>query len=193
MAAKEFTKLCECGCGKPAPIAKWTNKRWGHIKGQPVRFICGHHGRKHGHTGQVGQATWKSPTYMSWIAMKSRCEYPDHQSYARYGAQGIRVCRRWSRSFADFLADIGKRPSKLHTLDRYPDPKGNYEPGNVRWATKLQQANNTSRNRLVTAFGKTQTVAQWAKEIGIHKATLTYRLNNWSTEDALTSPIQRRG
>jgi hypothetical protein len=73
--------------------------------------------------------------------MKARCYRPRHESYARYHSKGITVCKKWLHSFEAFLADIGKRPSKNHSIDRIDDSRG-YEPGNVRWATWSQQMKN---------------------------------------------------
>jgi hypothetical protein len=74
--------------------------------------------------------------------MIQRCTSPDHKSYAQYGGRGITICDRWRNDFLDFLADVGERPAGT-TLDRI-DPDGNYEPGNCRWATPLQQRHNRS-------------------------------------------------
>lgn len=76
--------------------------------------------------------------------MKTRCTNSRVKAYARYGGRGIRVCEAWLDSFEAFLRDVGERPAGK-TLDRYPNPDGNYEPGNVRWATPLEQARNKSR------------------------------------------------
>lgn len=84
----------------------------------------------------------KTPTYASWQAMKTRCLNPN---YSRKDWVGVEICRRWIESFDEFLADMGERPLGT-TLDRYPDRSGNYEPGNCRWATPLQQAENRSNN-----------------------------------------------
>jgi hypothetical protein len=92
---------------------------------------------KHGH-GAKGKETL---TYVSWQAMKSRCLCPSATSYAHYGGRGIKVCDRWLHSYENFLADMGERPEGK-TLDRYPNPAGNYEPGNCRWATVQEQADN---------------------------------------------------
>lgn len=97
-----------------------------------------HPNTRHGHTkNDKGRATL---TYRSWIAMKQRCYCSTAGSYKRYGALGITVCERWRNSFENFLADMGERPEGM-TLDRV-DGKGNYEPGNCRWATLSQQAKN---------------------------------------------------
>lgn len=83
-------------------------------------------------------------TYVSWRCMRKRCSAP---SSKRYAGAGIRVCERWQQSFWDFVADVGPRPSRGHTLDRYPNNAGNYEPGNVRWATSKEQNNNRRPRR----------------------------------------------
>lgn len=90
--------------------------------------------RKHG--------GWKTTEYTIWSQMKQRCLNPRNNSYHKYGGRGIKICERWQDSFEAFLEDVGKRPSMAHTLDRFPDNDGNYESGNVRWATIDQQANN---------------------------------------------------
>lgn len=82
----------------------------------------------------------KTPTYRSWSSMKKRCLYPKAKDWPRYGGRGITICDRWKDSFESFLEDMGERPKGM-TLDR-KNPNGNYEPGNCRWATPKQQANN---------------------------------------------------
>ena|SRR3990167_225988 len=86
----------------------------------------------------------ESSEYAALMGARQRCSDPKYKGWHRYGGRGITVCDEWSvrGGFAAFLAHIGPRPSKDHSLDRWPNPDGNYEPGNVRWATREEQAAN---------------------------------------------------
>ena len=107
----------------------------------------------HGHTVN-GRP---SPTYRCWSMMMMRCHNSNFPSYIRYGGRGIIVCERW-KSFANFLADMGTRPSEKHSIDRWPNRVGNYEPGNCRWATMKEQCRNRVSSRpVVRSDGKLYT------------------------------------
>ena len=125
--------------------------------------------------------------------MKARCVVPSASGYENYGGRGIVVCDRWLNSFENFLADMGERPSKAHSIDRYPDNDGNYEPSNCRWATRKQQTRNTRANRRISFCGETLCVAEWAERVGIHCDTIYDRLKlGWSIDRALTEPVHSK-
>lgn len=86
-----------------------------------------------------------TPEYHAWSGMIQRCTNPNCKTYEHYGGRGIKVCWEWESSFLRFLKHIGKRPGPEYSLDRI-DNDGDYEPLNVRWATKQQQAANKSRD-----------------------------------------------
>jgi len=127
--------------------------------------------------------------YRSWAAMLTRVRNPNSPTWKHYGGKGIDVCARWL-SFQKFFADMGPKLSPKHTLDRYPNPSGNYEPSNCRWATRKEQARNwENRNHNLTFHGKTQPLVVWSEELGIASATLRDRLKaGWTVEQTLTVP-----
>lgn len=134
---------------------------------------------RHGRTG-TGE-------HNSWSGMKARCYNQNNRQYNLYGGRGIRVCERWLTSFENFFEDMGLKPTLKHSLDRYPDRDGNYEPGNCRWATSYEQAQNLKSTKLLNYNGKVQSQAAWARELGIHPVTLRERLKKWSLEKALST------
>ncbi len=87
----------------------------------------------------------RSPEYSSWCAMKARCLNPNTTRFEQWGGRGIKICPQWVNSFENFYADVGPRPTPKHSIDRI-DNDGNYEPGNVRWATPKEQNNNKRTN-----------------------------------------------
>lgn len=163
---------CECGNVKSIRSTNLTSKKTN---------SCGCLGKesraksntKHGHSF-VGK---HSTEYNIWTSMTQRCTNIKNDNYPNYGAKGIKICERWIK-FENFLEDMGQRPSKKYTLDRI-DTKGNYELINCRWATSLQQNNNTSRNvkvkNLITDEEYTS-IAVAAREINISETTLWYQL-----------------
>lgn len=96
--------------------------------------------------------------------MKNRCMNPNDTFYSKYGGRGIKVCNRWL-DYSNFISDMGRKPTSKHTLDRINND-GDYEPANCRWATPIEQANNKRNTKTVTYRGKTDTVANWARELG---------------------------
>ena len=90
-----------------------------------------------------------TPEHRAWKGMINRCENPRSRNYDRWGGRGIKICPQWRNSFARFFRDMGAKPSPLLSLDRI-DNNGNYEPGNCRWATAKQQANNQRKRKCLT-------------------------------------------
>jgi hypothetical protein len=124
--------------------------------------------------------------------MRTRCLDDKCPAYADYGGRGIKVCERWMFSFENFLADVGPRPSPDLTIDRYPDQNGNYEPGNVRWATKKEQARNTRRNVWLEHNGKRMLATDWARELGISRQRMEQRIKKGLPPERLFAPGNAR-
>lgn len=114
--------------------------------------------------------------YAAWSAMKSRCYNKNHIHYDAYGGRGIKVCDRWlgENGFENFYRDMFPKPDGT-TLDRI-DNNADYCSENCRWSSKMEQANNTRRNKIIEYANKSMTAAQWAREIGIPYRTLQTRL-----------------
>lgn len=125
--------------------------------------------------------------------MKSRCFNPATPEFDRYGGRGITICDRWANSFENFFADVGVRPSPRHSLDRWPDPDGDYEPNNVRWATQQEQARNfASFNKMIVLDGKEMTLAEALDHSPLKYNTVLYRLRRgWTVENALMLDPQK--
>lgn len=173
--------LCQCSCGKQRPVLGY--------------MLTGHRtsscGCLHSEITRKRQTTHgmsKSPTYRSWHAMWLRCTDSTSPSYPNYGAKGITVCDQW-RSFETFYQEMGPRQPDT-TIDRIDASKG-YSKANCRWASWEVQQNHRSSCRFVTFGGKTQTVSQWSRELGIRKDTLSYRLKSGRPLDwCLSAPTR---
>jgi hypothetical protein len=133
-----------------------------------------------------------TPEYKAWEDMKQRCADP--RKYPYHAGKGIAVCPEWAESFESFFSYIGLRPSPFHSLDRFPNREGNYEPNNVRWATISEQNSNTSRNVYLEHDGLRMTIAQWTRHLGWERGRIQGRLKKgWSVADTLTRPLPQRG
>jgi transposase len=129
-------------------------------------------------------------TYMSWMSMIQRAVHNarSRRDFEFYRGRGISVCRRW-RKFDNFVADMGPRPAKRFTLDRFPNKNGNYTPGNCRWATAKQQSANTRSARLITFEGETHPISEWERRRGLSRGVLRARLKaKRSVSEAITTP-----
>jgi hypothetical protein len=124
-----------------------------------------------------------SEIYRVWAQIVNRCRNPTVKSYKYYGARGITICDRWLK-FDNFFEDMGHAPPGC-SIERI-DNDGPYSPRNCRWATRQEQAQNKSNSRLLTHGGRTQTMAEWARELGVNPSAILYRLKKWPIEQALT-------
>lgn len=166
--------ICRCDCGSKG-LFDASNLRTGNtascgclqIELQTAKVY------RHGHAKRFDGR--QSPEYMVWSNMRRRCYDPKNAAFKNYGGRGITVCPEWKEDFAVFIADMGERP-KDTTLDRI-DNNGNYEPGNCRWATHLQQARNSRKNRRIVAFGHVKTLSEWAEITGMKRESIAERLN----------------
>lgn len=126
----------------------------------------------------------RTPEYRVWSNMRDRCLNPRHPNYKHYGGRGVRICPAWA-SYGCFLADMGRRPSAHHSLDRVNND-GDYTPANCRWALKSEQQRNKRGAILLTFQGETLPLAAWAERLGIAYETLRQRLKRgWSISEVL--------
>ena len=126
----------------------------------------------------------------AWRQMIYRCYRESDANYCNYGGKGVTVDELWRNDFYRFLNDMGKAPTKLHSLDRIDRSKP-YGPNNCRWALPNQQTWNRSISRIITAYGESKCVGEWAhdKRCAIKYMTLIKRIQNgWDPEMAISSP-----
>ncbi len=176
--------ICKCDCGKEKKVYLKVLKNG-------ISKSCGCLRKEihttHGFASNVGRRR----EYRIYDAMKSRCNNKKHRGYEKYGGAGVCVCDRWMECFENFIADMGPCP-KGCSIDRFPNPDGNYEPSNCRWATNAQQARNKSSNINIEFDGITMCLADWAKWLGVRHNTLTYRIQKWNdVEKAFTTPFAK--
>lgn len=177
--------VCKCDCGK-AKIAMGSN-----LKRQKTRS-CGclaSEWAKKLSRLPIKHGLYNTGAYRSYCAMIGRCYNPDFANYHKYGAKGVGVCDRWRNSFENFYADMGARPDGT-TLDRFPNPKGDYEPSNCRWSNRKEQNRNRGDyNNRFEFQGKNLTLPAWAEETGISLDALKGRYRQgWDVERMLTTP-----
>lgn len=133
---------CKCECGRyhhatAANLKQGHSKSCGCIVIDRVIKMSTTHGDSN------------SKEFRAWRSMRTRCYWTNSKRYKDYGGRGIRVCDTWNESYIAFLSCIGRAPSLRHSLDRIEN-NGNYEPGNVKWSTPKEQANNRRKINLTT-------------------------------------------
>jgi len=168
--------LCRCRCGSSTVV-------YLHKLLAGIAKSCGCY-RRQGFRRTHGRS--ESSEFAIWCKIKRRCYNPDDPAFPDYGGRGIAVCEKWRRSFSAFLADMGVRPSRDHSIDRI-DNDGPYSPENCRWATTLQQARNKRNNRYISFNGERLTLSEWAHRLGVTHTSVAKRLESgWPIEQALT-------
>lgn len=173
---------CKCDCGKIVRVQGGglrfgSVKSCGCLKSERSSEIIHGHSRKIGHT----------ISYRCWNGMLQRCQNQNHESYHHYGGRGITVCQRWQK-FENFLADMGEKPEGK-TLDRIENDNG-YFKENCRWATQIEQKNNTRRNVFLLYKGDSKTIAEWSRQLALSVSTIRKRIKlGWDSDKILSTPI----
>lgn len=184
--------LCVCDCGQERLVERvklkgGKTKSCGCLRNE-LTAARGRAMKTHGET--VGIITVE---YRTWSSMRKRCLDPKTKYYYNYGGRGIGIDKRWD-SFPNFLEDMGRRPSPLHSLDRV-DSNGDYSPLNCRWSTRSVQARNKRNNSIFEFNGERKVMAEWAEIVGVKAKTLEARVTRfgWSIEKALTTECKGIG
>lgn len=147
-------------------------------------------GRKPTHGDSINGKSTKE--YKCWLSLRSRCTRPQDNAYKDYGARGITVCDRWMKSFENFITDMGRAPTKKHSIERIDNNLG-YYPGNCKWATMLEQSNNRRSSRIEEYLGKSQSVKAWCTELGLCYSTITSRLERgWTITESFSTKINKK-
>lgn len=178
---------CECECGtltrvEGGGLKSGNTKSCGCLNKEVTLARCTIHGQYLG--GKVTREI------RCWQHIKDRCYNPNNNAYKNYGGRGIKICERWLESFDNFLEDLGRCPKGM-SIERI-DNNGNYEPGNVKWGTVKEQANNKRNNISITYNGETKNLAGWAIRLGISRFVLSNRLKKWNNdvERAFNTPVK---
>ena len=170
--------LCRCDCGREV-LAQGVKLRRGQRRSCGSAFCRGRDGRS------------RTLAYSSWASMRERCLNPESEKWVRYGGRGIRICDRW-QVYANFLLDMGDRPAGT-TLGR-EDNDGDYEPGNCRWETTIQQSRNRGDTVWIEVDGGRRKLIDVCEERGLSAPVVRGRLKlGWSVDDALTVAVRSRG
>lgn len=178
---------CICECGNEV-IVRGKYLRNGHTKS--CGCLLAETTRDHARENATHGLSY-TRIYAIWNGMVNRCHSQESRAYKWYGARGIEVCDEWRNdvwAFYNWAHSAGYQDDL--TIDRI-DVNGPYSPENCRWVTMRTQANNTRSNKSATYKGKTQTISQWANEIGINESTLRWRLSHgWTIEKAISTTVR---
>lgn len=174
---REWTCLCDCGKTTSTLTASL-------MRGATTSCGCYHIERLATDKLTHGQSKngKRTAEYGIWSGLKSRCYNPNREDYIRYGGRGIIVCERWLNSFDNFFEDMGARPTKNHSLDRFPNNEnGIYEKSNCRWATSAEQARGRRQNKWYEYNGIIKVLQDWAVELNISPETIKFHSDKKGT------------
>lgn len=175
---RAFSVSCECGETRLVmgySLSSGNTKSCGCLSRETAKAKATKHGM-HSH-----------PLYSTWDGMMARCYNKNAVRYCDYGGRGITVCDRWHDP-RNFIADMGDKPAADYEIDR-KDNNGNYEPGNVRWATRAENARNLRVTVRVMHNGIEKHILDAAKDSGIHADTLRTRIAR--NDDDIFRPLAR--
>jgi hypothetical protein len=178
--------ICQCSCDAATILdVDLGNLRSGRTKS------CGCLQRERAAESSATHNLSRHPLFQRWQAMMNRCYEETNVSYRNYGERGITVCREW-HDVANYIAWAEQQGwSEGLTIDRINNDLG-YCPSNCRLASMTEQGNNRRNNHILEYRGKSQTVAQWSRELGIRIGTIFNRLRlGWTVEDALRTPVKQ--
>lgn len=174
--------LCDCDCGRSTRVFTANLKRGNTSSCGCVRNIASSkRATKHG--------LYQTRAYKSWVSIRRRCFEVTNAAYKDYGAKGIGMDDEWAADPVAFIQDVGQPPTDDHTLDRIDNAKG-YFPGNVRWATPLEQGSNKTNNRWVTYQGNKYTIAQLGRKIA-EECGISHKQFQRSLEKAMYNPPRK--
>jgi hypothetical protein len=177
--------LCRCSCGTQRVVLGPSL-----LYGRSLSCGCSRSGRGRLDHQNRTHGLSNTPTYNSWLSMRSRCTNRKEGCFRYYGGRGIRVCRRWDK-FENFLADMGQRP-KGTLLDRKNNNR-NYSPSNCRWVNSTVSMRNRRSCRMILFRGERRCISEWAEIIGISAQTLFSRFRyGWTVNRALSNLTKRQ-
>lgn len=176
-----FKCLCDCGVIKTVNLGSLRSgltQSCGCLKIEMVKISSTTHGQ------------WYTRQSKIWRGMIQRIKNSKNSSYNYYGGRGVTVDKKWL-TFEGFWEDMEEGYSDELSLDRVNND-GNYCKENCRWATKKEQARNTSTNRIIKFNGQEKCITEWSKELGGSSALLYKRINKlgWSIHKSLTTPVR---
>lgn len=174
---------CKCDCGNitetgPSRLKTGITKSCGCIQKEKLKLRSISHGKSY------------TPEYRAWRDMKNRCYNISNKYYDNYGGRGISVHPPWVDSFQEFFNYVGERPSNNYSLDR-PNVNGNYEPGNVKWATTKEQAIHRTDNVMLEMDEEWDTQGNWSRKLGITRTYIKMYIQKGLSLSQIVSQYQK--